>query len=195
MHKGNPLHGQFVVERLKQAREAAGGQLAWGVVAEIVQKAHDQDVAGLAALYGAPKTPRKQPVPRKRNEFVDALAEACGGHPQTMTKSAIRAVAIAWAEIHAVSPDCTPDELKRRAERYRSIHPTWPCTAGAIAKHWDSLGVSLGRTESAKHDAYIPPPDWLNKAQQLYPEADFTGREWAGIPITIRAEILRRTRA
>lgn len=193
MHKGNPLHGQFVVERLKQAREAAGGTLPWATVGDIIQKAHDQDVSGLIAMYGAPKTPRKQPVPRKRNEFVDALAEACGGHPQTMTASAIRAVAISWAEIKAVSPDCTPDELKRRAERYRSLHPTWPCTAGSIAKHWDSLGVSLGRTESARLDPYITPPDWLEKAKRLYPEADFTGREWSDLPITIRTTIIQKT--
>lgn len=189
----NPAFGQFVCERLKVVRTRSGGTLAWSIVAQIIQCAYKEEAENFQAFVAPPKAKRAASAPRKRNEHIDALASACGGHPDTMTHSAIRAVAVAWAEIKAVSPDCTPGELKRRADRYKSLHPTWPCTAGALAKHWDSLGVSLGRTESARTDAYIAPPDWLKKAQAIYPEADFTGREWAEIPITLRGEILRRT--
>lgn len=189
----NSMHGSFVAERLKAARAAAGGALSWAKVAEIIQHAYEEEVKQFTALSGAPKEPRKQPVPRKRNAFVDALAEACGGNPEFLTHSAMRTVAVAWAEIKAVSPDCTPEEIRRRVARYKSLHPTWPCTAPSIAKRWDSLGESLGRTESAKMDAYIAPPEWLEKARRVYPEADFTDRQWGDLPITIRSEILRKT--
>jgi hypothetical protein len=189
----NPLHGSFVAERLKAARTAAGGTIAWSRVAEIIQHAYEEEAKAFTAMSGAPKEPRKQPVARKRNEFVDALASACGGNPQFLTPGAIRTVAIAWAEIKSVSPDCTVEELHRRASRYKSLHPTWPCTATSLSKYWDQLGQSLGRTDSAKLDAYVQPPDWLAKATRLYPEADFSDREWKDLPITIRTSILQKS--
>ncbi len=189
----NPLHGSFVAERLKAARTAAGGTIAWSRVAEIIQHAYEEEAKAFTAMSGAPKEPRKQPVARKRNEFVDALASACGGNPQFLTPGAIRTVAIAWAEIKSVSPDCTVEELHRRASRYKSLHPTWPCTATSLSKYWDQLGESLGRTHSAKADSYVEPAGWMEKAAKLYPEADFTGRTWASIPITIKNVVVQKS--
>ncbi len=140
-----------------------------------------------------PPKQRKLSVPRKRNEFIDTLADSCGGDAKQMTHSAIRTIAVAWAEIKQVSPDCTCEEIRKRVSRYKSLHPTWPCTPGAVSKHWDSLGASLGRTESARNDPYIAPPDWMAKACRLYPEADFTGRQWSEIPITLRNAILQKS--
>lgn len=188
----NKLHGAFVAERLKAARTAAGGQISWSKVAEIIQHAHEDEFRQFTALNAAPKEPRKQPVPRKRNEFVDALALACGGNPQFMTPMALRAVGVAWSEIRSVSPECTPDEIHRRASRYKSLHPTWPCTASSLSKYWDQLGESLGRTHAAKIDSYVEPAGWMEKASRMYPEADFTGRTWADIPITVKNTIVQR---
>lgn len=77
--------------------------------------------------------------PRPRNELLDALAGLDGSNPDKATDPAWGKIATALSQIKAVSPDVTPDEIRRRADRYRSQHPTWHLSANALANHWGAL--------------------------------------------------------
>jgi hypothetical protein len=192
--KPNPRIGEFTCERLKLAREQAGGTLAWSKVADIIQKSFEQEVACFCAINGAPRKPRAAPAtPRKRDEHIDALVYACGGDPFQLTRAAIQAAAVAVAEIKQVSPDLSVDEIKRRVQRYKEKHRDWPLTPMAISKNWHDLGSSSGRTYSAANDPYLTPENWRERAKQVYPDADFEGKEWTDIGILIRTDILKKS--
>ncbi len=191
--KPNPLFSQFVCERLKLAREEAGGTLPWSHVSDIIQKAYIQEITAFTARL-APPTAKRAPVKRERNEFIDTLAEATGSNPIMMTPAAIRTVAIAWAEIKTVSPACTVEEIRTRAAVYKRKHPEWPLTATALSKHWDQLGSSSGRTASAALDVYTEPLNWRERAASVFPEADFTEVAWCDVSILVRKDILTKTK-
>lgn len=73
---------------------------------------------------------------RPRNPLLDALASATGSNPLQVPPSAWGGFAKALAEIRAVSPDLTAEEIKRRAANYRSHMRDATLTAPALAKHW-----------------------------------------------------------
>ena len=73
-------------------------------------------------------------APRARNPVMDALATVGGGKPEEVTQWG-PAVA-ARAEILAVTPDLTPDEIRRRAANYRTHFDGAALTPTALAKHW-----------------------------------------------------------
>jgi hypothetical protein len=73
-------------------------------------------------------------APRARNPVMDALATVGGGKPEEVTQWG-PAVA-ARAEIVAVTPDVTPDEIRRRAANYRTHFDGAALTPTALAKHW-----------------------------------------------------------
>jgi hypothetical protein len=71
---------------------------------------------------------------RARNELLDALATVGGGKPEEVTQWG-PAIA-ARAEIVVVSPDVTPDEVRRRAVNYRTHFDGAALTPTALSKHW-----------------------------------------------------------
>lgn len=73
-------------------------------------------------------------APRGRNELLDALATVGGGKPEEVTQWG-PAIA-ARAEIVVVSPDVTPDEVRRRAANYRTHFDGAALTPTALSKHW-----------------------------------------------------------
>ena len=73
-------------------------------------------------------------APRARNELLDALATVGGGKPEEVTQWG-PAIA-ARAEIVVVSPDVTPDEVRRRAANYRTHFDGAALTPTALSKHW-----------------------------------------------------------
>ena len=73
-------------------------------------------------------------APRARNELLDTLATVGGGKPEEVTQWG-PAIA-ARAEIVVVSPDVTPDEVRRRAANYRTHFDGAALTPTALSKHW-----------------------------------------------------------
>jgi hypothetical protein len=91
------------------------------------------------AAAAAKRETAKVPKPRRRNPELDALAAVDGSDLAQVTGSAWGRHAKALHEIRGVCPDVSADEIRRRAENYRTLHPTWTITATALAKHWGSL--------------------------------------------------------
>lgn len=76
------------------------------------------------------------PKPRPRDEALDALATLNGESLPEVTRSAWSQAATARKEIVAVTPDVTPDEIRRRAANYRLHMPAVTLTPTALSKHW-----------------------------------------------------------
>lgn len=78
----------------------------------------------------------------ERNQVLDALATIGGGRPEEVPPSLWPAVAKALADIRAVCPEVTVEELQRRGRNYRSRFPDAALTHFALAKHWATCGAS-----------------------------------------------------
>ena len=88
---------------------------------------------------------------RPRDLIFEALCEAVGIDTGALTKSGRGSLNGALRDIRAASPDVTPQEVKRRAERYARKFSGAALTAPALAKHWASLGAA-------------PVDDWTKQA-------------------------------
>ncbi len=88
---------------------------------------------------------------RPRDLIFEALCEATGVEAKSLTKPGRGALNAALRDIRAASPDVTPQEVKRRAERYARKFSGAALTAPALAKHWASLGAA-------------PVDDWTKQA-------------------------------
>jgi hypothetical protein len=95
---------------------------------------------------------RKEKKPRDRNPVIDALAE-CDGPLSEMNGSAWSRVAKAMAEIHEVSPDVTPEEIRRRAANYKTHMRDALLTATALAKHWAKCGAAAEESTPTRKPA------------------------------------------
>jgi hypothetical protein len=178
--------GQRAAAALKQAkikaRKEEGRDLSWEEVATIIDSC--QPMPG--------KHTKPAPIPRKRNELLDALVEACGGRPDELTKQAIRSAAVALADIKTVCPNLDREEIFRRVAIYKSKHRDWAVTPAAIAKHWANCGGGA-RTSSAKTDIYCEPPDWRNPAATILgiSATMLTDKSWFDLGPDTRAQVLR----
>lgn len=124
---------------------------------------------------------------RKRDELFDCLAKAEGSNPVQLTKRAARTVAVAIAEIRKASPDVTPEEIARRAERYRRVMPQGSTlTASALAKHWARCGEVVRLATPAP--ILQEPANWRATLKRLFPDSadDLT---WATLPDSIRQQV------
>lgn len=93
-----------------------------------------------------------------RDVLFDAIVNACGGDLASLTPSYSAQVAKAKKEICAASPDVTPDEILRRAARYRGAYREAACTPLALTKHWPEFGLP-GKKGTAI-DYYKEPEGW-----------------------------------
>ena len=167
--------GERCAERFSQHREKGTNLTMPQVVAIIDEEADRREVVPLSV---------KKPL-------FAALAIETGSDPDTLTKTAARAVAVALAEILEVSPDLTPAEIEFRVARYRQFHPQWPCTAMAICKNWSELGGGR-RTDSAKYDPDLPPPaNWKDLAVARFPSSLVSATPWSELSRSVRSDILR----
>lgn len=96
-----------------------------------------------------PPAPKK---PRARDLTFEAMADACAMDLTQITSSARGALNRALREIREVRPDLTPEAIRLAVSFYRSLHPSWPVTAPAIAKHWPELTRAIDQ-----HHATLPP--------------------------------------
>lgn len=131
-----------------------------------------------AAVMGVLKKKKPKGAARARNPLYDALALATGTRDLSqLTRAHAKAIAVALADIQAVTPDLTVDEINRRATAYKR---RWPdprnLSAPALAKHWASFGGAPTRTGFAVMEE--PKDDWRPAAKLVAEETDdFTIRE------------------
>ena len=97
-------------------------------------------------LTGAPR-PSKPAVPRPRNPLFDAMVKAMGVKLEELGPRAGSRIAAALAEITVASPDVTPDEILRRAARYRDLWPTATFSANALALNWAHFSTGIQRPD------------------------------------------------
>ena len=73
-------------------------------------------------------------APRPRKPVLDSLATVGGGKPEEVTQwgPAIKAM----ADISAVTPNLTAEEVRKRAANYRTHFDGAALTPTALAKHW-----------------------------------------------------------
>lgn len=94
-----------------------------------------------ADAAGKPDKPKKtkqkpEPKPRERNELIDAILAVDGSNPLEVTGNAWGRAGVALQQIREVSPDVTPDEIRKRAANYRLLFPKAACTPTGVATHW-----------------------------------------------------------
>jgi hypothetical protein len=77
---------------------------------------------------------------RRRDAHFETLLEVCGIEAASLTESGRGAVNRALRELRAVG--ATPEEIRRRAARYR-VRYSLPLTPSALAKHWAALATDL----------------------------------------------------
>lgn len=144
---------------------------------------------------------KKQPksATRERNPLWDTLALECGIMDlNQITRISAKQIGVALADIQAVCPNLTTEEIKRRVQGYRRKYPSVACTPFAIASHWAEFGGGP-RTERAKRDIYVEPePGWREKAAARFPDAMGWGNphnwatiEWKDVSTAIRPDILK----
>lgn len=91
---------------------------------------------------------------RRRDLVMDALAEIDGATDLAqVTRSRWRTIATKAAELRAVAPDVTPEEIRRRAANYPT-HFDSTLTAPALVSHWARLATpgTNGRRGAASTD-------------------------------------------
>lgn len=167
------------------------GEVSWGRVAEIIDKTLVEGGPALS-LSGEFPLNKKVRVPRKRDELIDGLIVVCGFDPLTATPRAVRAAAVATAEIKSVHPLLTTEDLERTAKLYKRNHPDWPLTPNALASHWHEFNRSEKQREAkARLDPYTAPAGWQEVAEKMYPNIELPSA-FLDLPITIRIDIVNR---
>jgi hypothetical protein len=101
---------------------------------------------------------------KPRDLIFEALCAATGTDARSLTKPGRGALNAALRDIRAASPEVTPAEVERRANRYARKFPTAALTASALAKHWAACAAP-------------PADDWTR--QQLKNAATATPTEFA----------------
>lgn len=166
----------------------------WGAqLVALLEQAHKEELRETA-----PETPVKPaPVPRKRNELLDALVRLCGGDPENTTKSEFRTAATALSDIKGACPDLTVTELEARVECYKRKNKDWALTPPALAKWWSHLSPLGGaKTISESLNIYAEPAGWRSLLQRMYDLSDegIRDKEWLDLGPDTRREILKRMR-
>lgn len=100
----------------------------------------DSPLANGMAKNGSP-SPKNTLAPkaRERNPVIDALACIDGSQLDQITEPAWAAAGKALSQIKAVTPEISADEIRRRAQNYRTKYRDATISPRALAKHWAAL--------------------------------------------------------
>lgn len=112
-----------------------------------------------------PEKPAKKQA--ARNPLIDALASVGGVDPLQIPPRAWGAIGAALADIRAVCPELTPEEIARRGANYRTHYPSASLTAPALAKHW-----AVCDHPASERDTTVP---WQRKTAEVDYSAGFFG--------------------
>ncbi len=105
------------------------------------------DTEGVQPTAPEPRT-KPSKTERERDPAFDALATSTGYKLDELTRSNARMVGVKLAEIHDASGlvgQELADEIRRRAVRYRTKHPSWELTPGGLVNHWAALDGTAAR--------------------------------------------------
>lgn len=181
----------------KKARENKGAELTLEEKDRIV----NETVAALIAAAVPGKKRKPKGAPRDRNPLFDALALATGTRDLSqMTRMGAKECGVALADILAVTPDLTPEEITRRAQLYIR---RWPdprnLTPMAFAKRWGEFALSSAeaKTRAAKYDVYQEPANWHAAAVAVFGESvavQMKEKGWFEFGTDLRAKILDHLR-
>ena len=178
-------------ELTDKVRAALGKQPTRGELSGPVNELFKAEVdSAVAAAIPAPKSRAKG----ERNLLFDALAKATGTKDVTrITKSAAVAVGQALAEIRAVAPTVTPEQIVGVVNAYKH---RWPdprnLTPRAIAKNWSQF-FGGEDTASGKLDPYQEPKqDWRGWMSEKFAGSPFVDeietKRWGDVPINVRTD-------
>jgi hypothetical protein len=115
-----------------------------------------------ADLLGFPPQPASPPKPKSEHDAIkDALAGCGGADPSQVVPSAWSGIGKALADIMAVCPQVTPDEIARRSANYRThMSADTILTPHALAKNWALCDNPNPRNKPAQEtefgDAFEP---------------------------------------
>lgn len=131
-----------------------------------------------------------------RDILFDAIVTACGGDLSCLTTSYSAQVAKAKKEIVAATPDVTPDEILRRATRYRAAYRDAACTPLALAKHWPEFplpkkAVDLYKEPSAAWRGVLRAIGHENKWDDATVN-DYANGPWHQVPSNLREQVYKR---
>jgi hypothetical protein len=144
------------------------------------------------------RTRKPKGAPRARNPLWDTLATECGMKLEDITRIPAKAIGVALADILAVSPEVTPDEIRRRVQGYRRQYPSVACTPFALASHWAEFGTAKPGRINPRDIYREPPPEWRQMCIRRWPDAlewgnshDFANMPWKDVSTTLRPDILK----
>lgn len=92
---------------------------------------------------------------RTRNALLDALAACGGADPSQIVPSAWSGIGKALADVKAVCPQVTPEEIARRSANYRThMSASTILTHSALAKNWALCDKPNPRNKPAQESEY-----------------------------------------
>ena len=131
--KHNPSTTQAQPKQPPNEREKKGKEIEKKTEAPV-------PVAPVTGQTDLPEFPTTLPPPPKPKSGHDAIKDAlagCGGaDPLQVVPSAWSGIGKALADIMAVYPQVTPEEITRRSANYRTHMDSVPLTPFALAKNW-----------------------------------------------------------
>ena len=102
-----------------------------------------------------PFPPDVAKAPRARNVLLDALAACGGADPLQIPPRAWSGIASALADISAVCPQVTPEEIARRSANYRThMSDKTILTPSALAKNWALCDKPNPRNKPAQESEF-----------------------------------------
>ena len=147
-------------------------------------------------------TPKKERGARSDLCF-EFLVNLTGASMGSVTKAMRGEINAALRDIRAVLPEVTPDEMARRATRYRERWPRVTCSPSALAKHWGSLGSdSTPPAQAASSTAFQlvpadsgragPPEGWQDAMAALWgPDWTEVYASWDLMPASDQTQVRR----
>lgn len=121
-----------------------------------------------------PTSPRKVkepsrtsgPATRARDEFFDAVCEACGIDPLgPMTKDERGRINSASKQLRDI--ETTPDEIRKRAREYRRLYQNVQCTPQGLTGNWAQLSTATPvQRQEYSPDTFVPEPPATEEERQ-----------------------------
>lgn len=171
----DPHFGVHVREKLKAARTAAGGSLAWAEVDRIIQECHEAHEKQFNAGAKPPAKKKLSLIGLCDEEWIAELEQ----------EPAYRGI-----DIKRELGKCQVWMKLRARQATRRTFINW------LNKAEKTIGYSgEGKSSAAptRQNPYAEPADWRERAERAYPDLDFTDKEWNDLGVITRTEILKRT--
>lgn len=172
-----------------------GKQYTLGPASEVARRVLQKE-ADENTLSPLPAGFKAVPKPKPRDPIFDALAIASGFDLATITRPAAGRIAKAKADIIAVSPNVTPEQIADAAKALAKKYQGAPVTPTSISSHWAEF-----RSESVKVVKITAPAGWLAVLREMYPTSIYfqaggqfeikaeSDAGWSQIPASVRMAI------